>query len=124
LLAVAGAIVLLAGAACSNSSTSPRGFCLAPASVAIELGVRDSVSGAPLADSASGMVVTVSYEDSLHHTGGDSVLFGGNQTGVYTVTVHHPSYADWVKSGVVVYRTGPCGNVIPVQLDALLVRSP
>ena len=113
----------VAAAACS-SSTSPKGFCAAPGSVSVEVGVHDSISGADLVDSASGTLATSSFQDSLHHVSGDTVLFGGTQLGTYTVTVHHPSYADWIKSGVVVSRTGPCGNVIPVELTARLVRVP
>lgn len=121
---VAGAFVAIACAACSSSST-PFGFCTAPASVAVVVDVHDSISGAALADSASGTLATPSFQDSLHHVSGvDSELVGGNQLGTYTVTVHRPSYADWIEAGVVVSRTGPCGNVIPVQLTAALVRAP
>lgn len=120
----ASASFLIACAAC-QSSTSPRiGECTAAQSTAIELDVRDSISGAGLADSATGSVITSSYQDSLHHVGNDSILWGGNQLGTYTVTVHHSSYADWIKSGVVVSREGSCGNVVPVQLTALLSRAP
>lgn len=119
----AGVFGVIAAAACS-SSTSPKGFCTAAASVAVEVGVHDSISGADLVDSASGTLATSSLQDSLYHVPGDTVLFGGTQLGTYTVTVHHPSYGEWIKSGVVVSRTGPCGNVIPVELSARLVRVP
>lgn len=121
--AVAGAVVVFACAACS-SDTAPKGFCTAAQSSAVEVGVHDSISDADLVDSASGTLSTSSLQDSLRHIPGDSVLIGGDQLGTYTVTVHHPSYADWIKSGVVVSRTGPCGNVIPVELTARLVRVP
>ena len=120
--AVAGAFLVIAGSACS-SSTAPKGFCTAPPSIAIEVNVRDSVSGAVLADSAFGTVVTPTYQDSLRQIN-DSLLRGGTQLGTYSVTVHRPSYADWVKSGVRVARTGECGNVIPAELEARLVRAP
>jgi len=120
---VASASILFACAACS-SSTAPGGRCTAVPSMAIQVDVRDSITGTAIADSASGTVATSSYQDSLHHTGTDSLLWGGDQLGTYAVTVHRPSYADWVKTGVVVSRTGSCGNVIPVQLNTLLVRAP
>lgn len=116
------AFVAIAIAACS-SSTPPTGFCTAVPSIAIEVTVRDSVSGAVLADSAFGTVVTPNYQDSLRQIN-DSLLRGGNQLGTYAVTVHRPSYADWVTSGVRVNRTGECGNVIPAELEARLVRAP
>lgn len=116
------AFVAVAIAACS-SSTPPVGFCTAPPSIAIEVTVRDSVSGAVLADSAFGTVVTPTYQDSLRPIN-DSLLRGGTQLGTYSVTVHRPSYADWVKSGVRVTRTSECGNVVPVELQARLVRAP
>lgn len=120
---VASAIPLIACAACS-SSTAPKGFCTATAPIAVEVSVHDSTSGADLVDSASGTLATTSFQDSLRHVPGDTVLFGGTQLGTYTVTVHHPSYGDWIKSGVRVSRTGQCGNVIPVELEARLVRVP
>lgn len=120
--AVAGAFLGIAGSACSSSS-APTGRCTAAQSIAVEVTVRDSLSGAALADSAFGTAATPTYHDSLRHVS-DSVLLGGNQLGNYTVTVHRPAYADWVKSGVRVTRTGECGNVMPVDLEARLVRAP
>ncbi len=119
---IGGAFLVIAISACS-SSTAPKGFCTALQSIAVEVTVRDSLSGAVLADSAFGTAATPTYQDSLRHVS-DSVLLGGNQLGNYTVTVHRPAYADWVKSGVRVARAGECGNVIPVQLEARLVRAP
>ena len=120
--AVAGAFLVIASSACS-SSTTPVGFCTAVPSIAVEVTVRDSLSGAVLADSAFGTAATSTYQDSLRQVS-DSVLLGGNQLGNYTVTVHRPAYADWVKSGVRVTRTSECGSVIPVELEARLVRAP
>ena len=120
---VASAFLVICCAACSSTS-APVAGCTAARSTAVELDVRDSVSGAGLADSATGAVTALSYQDSLHHVGNDSILWGGDQLGSYTVIVHHPAYADWTKAGVRVSRTGECGNVIPVELTALLVRTP
>jgi len=119
---VPAALMVIAIAACSNS-TSPVGRCTAVQSIAIEVTVRDSVSGAVLADSAFGTVVTPTYQDSLRQLN-DSVLRGGTQLGTYTVTVRRPSYADWIESGVRVSKTGDCGNVLPAELEARLVRAP
>ena len=125
LRAILAAGFVVGSAACGSSTGPAVGFCTAPASIAIELGVRDSASGAPLADSATGTVSTTSYQDSLHHVAGvDSLLFGGNQLGSYTIVVRHPGYLDWTRSGVVVSREGRCGNVIPVELATLLVGAP
>jgi hypothetical protein len=122
---LATTLVLIAGTSCRASTSVPIEYCTAPRSIAVELDVRDSVSGAAIADSAAGAVATSSYQDSLHHiTGSASLLWGGDQLGTYTVTVRHPAYADWSKANVVVSQRGPCGNVIPVQLTALLVRAP
>ena len=57
---VPAALMMIAIAACSNG-TSPVGRCTAVPSIAIEVTVRDSVSGAVLADSASGTVVTPTF---------------------------------------------------------------
>jgi hypothetical protein len=61
--------------------------------------------------------------DSLRQTW-DSVLEGGTQLGTYDVTVDHPGYHEWIRTNVQVTRKGPCGNVIPVRLTALLQPTP
>lgn len=123
--AIVAPCLVVGVAACGGSTAPGVGFCTAPASIAIELGVRDSATGAPLADSAMGTVSTTSYQDSLHHVAGvDSLLIGGNQLGSYTIVVRHRGYLDWNTTGVVVSRQGVCGNVVPVELAALLVRAP
>jgi hypothetical protein len=117
------ALAVTAGGACGSSV--PIGYCAALPSIAVELTVRDSVSGTGVADSATGTVAAASYQDSLHHVqSSDSLLWGGEQLGTYTVTIHRPAYATWTKANVLVSRRAPCGNVIPVQLVALLVRTP
>jgi hypothetical protein len=110
-------------AGCSNASI-PVGFCTAPRSIAIEVEVHDSVTGAPRADSAIGTVATAAYADSLHHDGSDTTLYGGDRLGTYQVLVRRPDYGDWHQTGIVVSTTGPCGNVLPVQLEARLVPTP
>jgi hypothetical protein len=49
-----------------------------------------------------------------------ALLFGGTTLGTYDVSLDRPSYAPWNRSGVTVMRTGPCGDVLPTQLTALL----
>src|SRR5574340_764454 len=101
--------VALAVAACGAGGTGPVpiGFCTAPRSIAVVLLVRDSLSGTGVADSAKGTVVATNYQDSLHHFGSsDSLLWGGEQLGTYTVTVQRPAYATWTKADVLVSQRG------------------
>lgn len=122
---IAAATILVVSSSCQSSTSPPAGYCAAPRSIAVEVDVLDAVTRASIADNAMGTVVAVGYQDSLHHgTGADSLLWGGDQLGTYTVTVQRPGYADWSKVGVMVSQQGPCGNVIPVQLLALLVPVP
>jgi hypothetical protein len=119
MICMAGVFLLFA---CNAPSSPNFGFCLAPRSIALEVVVTDSVSSAGIGDSATGTVTTATYQDSLHHFTPDT-LWGGDQLGSYTITVRRPGYADWSQADVVVSNTGPCGNVIPVQLAARLVSA-
>jgi hypothetical protein len=122
---VALAVLALGSIGCAMQETPPTGFCTAPAPIAVEVTVTDSVSGQALADSASGSVETAGVADSLHHiTNSTTLLMGGTRLGNYTVTVSRPGYATWQRSNVSVTQTGPCGNVLPVALDALLQPVP
>ena len=117
-LALLSASLMLTG--CGNSPTAgpPVGYCTAPRSLAVIVTARDSVSLASIADSARGVVQSGTYVDSLHLL--LDVLVGGAQLGTYQVTVQRPGYQQWVRMNVLVTHQGPCGNVIPVQLTALL----
>src|SRR5258708_6468613 len=65
------------------------GSCTAVASEAVEITVRDSVSGAARADGARGTLVSSSVSDTLVQL--DSLrLRGGDQLGTYMVTVDRP----------------------------------
>jgi hypothetical protein len=111
----------LLASACGSQQAAPTGFCTAPAPIAIEATVTDSVSGRPLADSALGLVQAGSYVDSLHHVStSPALLFGGQRLGTYQVTISRTGYSPWQRSGISVTQTGPCGNVLPVQLNARL----
>jgi hypothetical protein len=104
--------------ACSSTS-APVASCAAPRSVAIEVDVTDSVTGRALADSATGSVQSGSYADSLVRVS-DRLMDGGAQLGTYVVTLSRPGYTSWVRSGVRVASQGPCGNVEPTHIAALL----
>jgi hypothetical protein len=108
-----------------GTATAPIGVCAAPQSISIEVTVQDSVSGAGRADSATGRVVALTYSDSLHHVlGSAALMFGGNRTGTFGVSVERPGYRLWTRPLVAVTQVGPCGNVIPVHLTALLQAAP
>ncbi|MEP7087734.1 MAG: hypothetical protein ABI884_10540 [Gemmatimonadota bacterium] len=84
--------------------------------------MRDSTSGLAAADGAIGMLSGAGVDDSLEHQ--DSLrIRGGDQTGTYSVTIDKPGYLTWARSNVHVTEHGPCGNVIPVDLSALLQPS-
>jgi hypothetical protein len=101
------------------------GYCAAPRSLAIALAVTDSVTGRFLADSASGFVQAGSYSAPLQLSPGiDSLMYGGDRLGTYSVILTRPGYSPWTRNGVQVAMRGPCGNVLPVHLDALLVAIP
>ena len=92
---------------------------------AIVLGVADSVTGAPLADSANGTVSSAAVSDSLRHGWyqPDSILVSLVGAGWYTVTVQRPGYLTWVRNDVIV-KTNACGATISTDLTARLQRAP
>lgn len=103
----------------SCGATTPVGFCAAPGSEAVVISVRDSISGMPAATGAIGTLVGAGVDDTLEHQ--DSLkIRGGDQTGTYNVTIDKPGYLTWSVHDVHVTEQGPCGNVIPVELTALL----
>ena len=104
----------------SCGSDSPLGgFCAAPRSEAVEVTVRDSISGQAAADGAIGTLVGGGVDDTLEHL--DSLkIRGGDQIGTFAVTIDRPGYLTWSASSVHVTEVGPCGNVIPVDLSARL----
>lgn len=111
-------------AACDTAQPL-TGICTAPRSIAVEVDVTDSLSGRALADSASGSLRIGQFSSALVPVDGfPSLLLGGSKLGTYEVTITHPGYAPWTRSGVVVSQTGICGNVIPVHLDARLQPAP
>ncbi len=114
-------LAALAGIAssCGSDGVGPIAECAAPASLSVVVMVRDSTSGAAAADGALGTLAGPSVNDTLGHV--DSLtLAGGDQLGTFTVTIDRPGYLTWIASNVRVTRQGPCGNVIPAQLEAKL----
>jgi len=112
-------LAALAAIASGCGSGNLVGFCAAPRSLSVVVTVRDSISGQAAADGAIGTLVGGSATDTLFQT--DSVtLVGGDATGTFTVHVDRPGYLTWTASDVHVTQQGPCGNVIPVQLNAKL----
>lgn len=114
---------LLLAAGCSDYG--PNAACAAVRSIAIEVNVTDSITGLARADSATGLVQSGSYTDSLLPYGSTpNLLFAGDRLGTYSVTVSRPGYATWSRTGIAVTNRGACGNVLPVQLDAPLQPGP
>ncbi len=118
LLAAAGAL------ACS----SPTANCIPTPGAyqpGIIVGVADSVTGRPLADTATGTVQSTAVSDSLRHgfAPQDSILVGNVGPGRYTVTVMHTGYVTWMRSSVMV-AANACGGAISTDLTARLRPAP
>ena len=114
-------LAALAGIAssCGSDAAGPIAECTAPVSLSVVVTVRDSVSGAAAADGTVGVLSGASVSDTLLRA--DSLmLVGGDQLGTFSVKIDRPGYLTWTMSGVRVTQRGPCGNVIPAQLDAKL----
>ena len=114
-------VAALAGIAssCGAADQGPIAECTSVAPLSVVVTVRDSVSGAAAAAGAIGTLVSGSVDDTLAHT--DSLTIeGGDQLGTFTVTINRAGYLTWTASDVHVTEKGPCGNVIPVRLNARL----
>src|SRR5712675_2385858 len=117
-------VLTLATAVGCSSDKIPIGVCLAPAPIAVIVAVNDSVSGTSVADSARGVAKVGDEVDSLRLSAPPPRLVGGAKLGTYQVIIDRPHYREWIQSGVVVSRQGPCGNTIPVELVARLQSAP
>ena len=115
-------VALLILAACQNTqNTQPTGYCAATLSPAVIVTPEDSSTRANLVMGARGLVRSGTYSDSLRRVDVvDSVLWGGARLGTYEVTVEHPGYQPWTRSGVQVKQTTACGTPVSVQVTALL----
>jgi hypothetical protein len=107
-----------------RSTTMPIAYCTAPASVSVVVTATDSITGVPVADSATGVVQDGAYRDSLRFEPSSDELAAGNRVGTFAITIDRPRYQPWVRNGVRVSQVGPCGNVIPVRVAARLQPLP
>lgn len=113
---------------CSDPTYEPP--CPASVAPAIVVRVVDSATQELLSGSASGVVSTGSFTDSLEACGlgshGEVFVLCAAQglSGVFAVSVGVPTHAPWDTTGVVVPR-GRCGNgtaYLVVPLDRLASR--
>jgi hypothetical protein len=105
---------------------------------ALEVEIRDAVTGTPLAYAATLIVEKSGYSETVH--GSEQIvpelqpdqavlLAGFQQTGLFRVQVEHPGYVTWEKSGVRVRgdsRSPLDGSPMPrtVRLVANLEAAP
>lgn len=90
--------------------------------------IYDSVTGAPLAEAARGLVVDDAYQDSLVLYEGDSDGFFSraaafDRKGTYTLFVAHPGYRLWSTAGVRV-RKDDCHAISQRVRANLIPASP
>ena len=115
----------------ASACTTPEGLVvcapLGPGAIAVT--VRDSVTGAIVADSAHGAAVAVApgfaVADTLIRASwypfADSVLYGGMYVGVVNVHVDRPGYQTWRANGVRTSTAGtPCAGWVTQSLTARL----
>jgi hypothetical protein len=111
------ALALLVGAC-----ESPTDCILSPG-VAVEVAVRDSVTGAPAADGALGTLEFGGEEIPLALGGTDIhgvplVLAGGSEPGRYSVRIEKSGYESWVRPTLRV-ESSDCG-LLTERLEARL----
>jgi hypothetical protein len=120
---------LVAAAAGALACSSPTATCIPTPGAympGILVGVSDSVTGRPLADTATGTVQCSAVSDSLRHgvfPPLDSILVGNVGPGIYAVTVVHPGYLTWVRARVRV-AADACGAAVSTDLTARLQPAP
>jgi len=98
-------------------------YCAAALAPAVIVTPLDSGTRANVAVGTGGAVSSGTYVDSLRVVF-DSTLWGGWRLGTYQVTVEHPGYRQWVRSGVRVTEQEECGTLVSVHVIALLQPSP
>ena len=108
--------------ACSGKDSLDSLVCTGEFVPGVVVEVRDSLSGAPLAQGARGVVREGAFTDSLRPRTVASLQAAGERPGNYTVTVVHSGYAEWVLPGVQVQH-GVC-HVRTAIVQALLQPAP
>ena len=127
MLAIRASIFLVAASAVGCGDILSTHSCTLELVSAINVQVRDSVSGSMIASGAQLFVRDGTYADSASHPANRpeldsfSLKVAGERAGTYTVTVRKLSYRDWTRSNVQVTRDA-C-HVIPANLTALLQRA-
>ena len=119
--------VVFTGALVSGcSSPFTNGDCTLIVRPAVTVEIRDTESGRPLADSASGVIRNGLYVDSLKPFRADSAgrlvaLQAYGSAGIYRVEIRRPGYQDWVSENVRVTENH-CGDNT-VALSATLIAA-
>ena len=122
---------LLIGLACTLTANCSDIFghvCTLEARAGIVVEIRDGQTATPVADSATGAVVEMTFMDSLLPAGTDSLgrllsrAAAFERAGIYTVFVTRHGYTNWSQGGVRVTR-GEC-HVNTVRLTAGLQPAP
>jgi hypothetical protein len=110
------ALALLPFAGCAGITCSGVG------GYAVQVEVRDAVTGASAVEGAVLTVTDGAYADSARGgPGAPPVLAAApERPGTYTATVRRAGYAEWSRTGVRVGRSGSCGTLDVARLTALL----
>lgn len=116
------AALLVAGACYEGDGAGPIG-CTDIFVYGLWVEVRDAVSGQPAATGARLTVREGEYLEVVDTPwNGPSFAAAGERAGTYALTVEHPSYETWTRSGVVV--TADECHVTPVDVRAELTPTP
>lgn len=112
------ALLVLAAAGCDFFSSSSPSSCTQSIQPGIVVTVVDSVTGAFIADSASGNIYSPAFADTLSVGYPGQTLEGAwERTGNFRVTVSRPGYNDWIQAGIVVTK-----DVCHVQTQRITAR--
>ena len=116
-----GLLVLLAG--CYQSGAVEPILCTAQFVFGLTVTVVDQSTGDPIADEATMTLRAGSYEEIVTDSWDGSTLSGaGERPGTYTITIEHPGYTTWTRTGIEI--TADDCHVIPVLITAELVPLP
>lgn len=118
--------VILLGAAvaagCSDTPTAlPNIACTRDMKPALVVYITDSVTAAPLAAGAAGVIRDGTFQDSLlpkmFSATGTMVSRGGalERTGTYRVSIAHPGYRPWTSAAVQVTKNECHVNTVGLQ---------